>query len=38
MSDWEQGVNSPVTPDMRARRPVMGTYGMFDRDSGCESH
>lgn len=33
-SDWEQRVNSPVTPDIR---PVTGTYGMFDRESGCES-
>lgn len=38
VSDWEQCVNSPVTLDKPARRPVTGTYGMFDRERGCESH
>lgn len=38
VSDWEQCVNSPVTLDKPARRPVTGTYGMFDRERGCEWH
>lgn len=38
VSDWEQCVNSPVTLDKPARRPVTGTYGMFDRERGWESH
>lgn len=38
VSDWEQCVNSSVTLDKPARRPVTGTYGMFDRERGCELH
>ncbi|CAB1453383.1 unnamed protein product [Pleuronectes platessa] len=34
VSDWEQCVNSPVTLDKPARRPVTRTYGMFDRERG----
>lgn len=38
VSDLEQCVNSPVTLDKPAGRPVTGTYGMFDRERGCELH